>query len=103
MKRVNNEVMLGAFIVGAGGLLAYMSIAVGGFNMTPGVHVTAKFSNASGLVKDASVSVAGVEVGHVEGLTVEHDKAVVKLFLNKEAHIRSDVVAAVRAKSLLGE
>jgi phospholipid/cholesterol/gamma-HCH transport system substrate-binding protein len=103
MKKLNNEVMLGAFILGAGGLLAYMSIAVGGFNMAPGVHVTAKFSNASGVVKDASVSIAGVEVGHVESLQVEHDKAVVKLFLNKDAHVRSDVVAAVRAKSLLGE
>lgn len=103
MKKLNNEVMLGAFILGAGGLLAYMSVAVGGFNMAPGVHVTAKFSNASGVVKDASVSIAGVEVGHVESLQVEHDKAVVKLFLNKDAHVRSDVVAAVRAKSLLGE
>lgn len=103
MKKFNNEVMLGAFILGAGGLLAYMSIAVGGLNMAPGVHVTAKFSNAAGVVKDASISVAGVEVGHVESLTVEHDKALVKMFLYKDAHIRADVVAAVRAKSLLGE
>lgn len=102
-KKLNNEVMLGAFILGAGGLLAYMSIAVGGLNMQPGVTVTAKFANASGVVKDASVSIAGVEVGHVAGLSVEHDKAVVKLFLNKDAHIRSDAIAAVRAKSLLGE
>lgn len=102
-KKLNNEVMLGGFIVAAGGLLAYMAVAVGGFNMTPGIHVKAKFSNAAGLVKDASISVAGVEVGHVESLSVEHDKAVVTLFLHKDAAIRKDVVAAIRAKSLLGE
>jgi phospholipid/cholesterol/gamma-HCH transport system substrate-binding protein len=103
MKKFNNEVMLGAFIVGAGGLLAYMCIAVGGLNMTSGVHVTAKFANASGLVKDAAIAVAGVEVGHIESLAVDHDKAVVGLFLRKDSHIRSDVKAVIRAKSLLGE
>lgn len=102
-KNLNNEVMLGGFIVLAGGLLAYMSIAVGGFNLQSGVHVKAKFTNASGLVKDAAVSVAGVEVGHVEGMSVEHDKAVVNIFLRKDAGIRADVKAAIRAKSLLGE
>lgn len=102
-KKFNNEVMLGAFILGAGGLLAFMCIAVGGFNMAPGVHVEARFANASGVVKDAAVSIAGVEVGKVEGLSVDHDKAVVKLFLRTDAHVRADVVAAVRAKSLLGE
>jgi ABC-type transporter Mla subunit MlaD len=103
MSKYNNEVMLGGFIVLAGGLLAYMSIAVGGFNLQSGVHVKAKFTNASGLVKDAAVSVAGVEVGHVEGMTVDHDKAVVNIFLRKDAGIRADVKAAIRAKSLLGE
>ena len=32
--KTNNEVMLGGFIVLAGGLLGYMAIAVGGFNIT---------------------------------------------------------------------
>ena len=102
-SKLNNEVMLGGFIVLAGGLLAYMSIAVGGFNFQSGVTVKAKFTNASGLVKDAAVSVAGVEVGRIAGMTVEHDKAVVAIFLNKDAGIRTDVKAAIRAKSLLGE
>jgi len=95
--------MLGGFIVLAGGLLGYMAIAVGGFNLQSGVLVNAKFTNASGLVKDAAVTVAGVEVGHIQGMTVDHDKAVVKIFLNKDAGIRADVKAAIRAKSLLGE
>lgn len=102
-QKLNNEVLLGAFIVGAGGLLAYMALAVGGFSTAPGVHVQAKFASAAGLVKDAAVSIAGVEVGKVESLGVEHDHAVVTLFVRKDADVRQDVVAAVRAKSLLGE
>jgi virulence factor Mce-like protein len=101
--KTNNEVMLGGFIVLAGGLLGYMAIAVGGLNLQSGVVVSAKFTNASGLVNDAAVTVAGVEVGHIQGMTVDHDKAAVKIFLNKDAGIRTDVKAAIRAKSLLGE
>jgi phospholipid/cholesterol/gamma-HCH transport system substrate-binding protein len=102
-KKINNEVLLGGFIVVAGGLLAVMSVAVGGLNMQPGVHITARFTNASGLVKDAVVSVAGVQVGKIEKLEVDHDQAVVHIFVNKDANIRKDVEAVIRAKSLLGE
>lgn len=102
-KKINNEVLLGGFIVVAGGMLAAMSVAVGGLNMAAGVHVTARFTNASGLVKDAMVSVAGVQVGKIERLEVDHDQAVVHLFVNKDANIRKDVEAVIRAKSLLGE
>jgi virulence factor Mce-like protein len=103
MSKHNNEVMLGAFILFAGGLLAWMSVAVGGFNFQRGLYVEARFANATGLVKDAAVTVAGVAVGHVESLAVDHDRAVVKLFLRGDAGIRQDVKAAIRAKSLLGE
>ncbi|MEB3196081.1 MAG: MlaD family protein [Candidatus Sericytochromatia bacterium] len=103
MSKYTNEIMLGGFILLSVGLLAAMSVAVGGFNLQSGVHVTARFSNATGLVKDAAVTVAGVQVGHVERLAVDHDKAVVALFLRKDAGIRDDVWAAIRAKSLLGE
>ncbi|MEB3328662.1 MAG: MlaD family protein [Candidatus Sericytochromatia bacterium] len=103
MSKHNNEVMLGAFILLAGGLLAWMSVAVGGFNLQRGLHVQARFANATGLVKDAAVTVAGVTVGHVQGLAVDHDRAVVTLFLRGDAGIRQDVKAAIRAKSLLGE
>ena len=70
MSQYRNEVMLGGFILLAGGLLAAMSVAVGGFNFQEGIHVKARFSNATGLVKDAAVTVAGVQVGHVESLSV---------------------------------
>lgn len=102
-KKLNNEVLLGGFIVVAGGLLAYMSVAVGGLNMTPGLHLTARFTNAGGLVKDAVVAVAGVQVGHIEQLEVDHDQAIVHLFVRTDAQIRQDVQATIRAKSLLGE
>jgi len=102
-RKHTGDVMLGAVILAALGLLAYMSIAVGGLKFGNAVHVTAEFDNATGLVKEGAVMIAGVNVGSVESLSVRHDKAVVKLRLREDAEIREDVKAAIRAKSLLGE
>lgn len=102
-RKHTGDVMLGAVILAALGLLAYMSIAVGGLKFGNAVHVTAEFDNATGLVKEGAVMIAGVNVGSVESLSVRHDKAVVKLRLREDAQIRQDVKAAIRAKSLLGE
>lgn len=103
MRKISNEVALGLFIVVAAILLAYMSVTVGGLRLGKGIEVEAVFDSAAGIVKDASVQVAGVEVGRVRHLKVDHDKAIVTLFIQQEAEIRQDVIAAIRAKSLLGE
>ena len=102
-RKHTGDVMLGAVILAALGLLAYMAIAVGGLKFGKGIHVTAEFANATGLVKEGAVMIAGVNVGSVDSLAVRHDKAVVKLRLRADAQIRQDVKAAIRAKSLLGE
>lgn len=102
-RKHTGDVMLGAVILAALGLLAYMAIAVGGLKFGNAVHVSAEFDNATGLVKEGAVMIAGVNVGSVESLSVRHDKAVVKLRLRQDAQIRQDVKAAIRAKSLLGE
>lgn len=102
-RKHTGDVMLGAVILAALGLLAYMAIAVGGLKFGKAIHVTAEFDNATGLVKEGAVMIAGVNVGSIESLSVRHDKAVVGLRLREDAQIRQDVKAAIRAKSLLGE
>jgi phospholipid/cholesterol/gamma-HCH transport system substrate-binding protein len=49
------------------------------------------------------VLVAGVKVGEVERLGLDHATAVARLSLDPEADLRRDVTARVRARSLLGE
>lgn len=102
-RKLLNDVALGAFIVAALALLAYMSIAVGGLKVGNAIVVSAQFDNAAGLVKDGAVMIAGVNVGSVDSLAVAHDKALVKLRLKTDAQVRQDVKAAIRMKSLLGE
>lgn len=99
-----NELKVGALLLLAVGVFAWLSIQIGafqGFGETIQVRVT--FDNASGLVADSGVKIAGVEVGTVESLTIDFDAAVAILELQKEAGVRKDVTAQVRARSLLGE
>ncbi|NOZ20563.1 MAG: MCE family protein [Planctomycetes bacterium] len=98
-----NEARLGAFIILMLAVFAYLSLKVGRFSVGEDIKVDAVFDDASGLVKDAAVMVAGVRVGTVSGLSVEHDKARVTMMLHPDAKVRKDARATIRMKSLLGE
>lgn len=99
-----NEIGVGVLVVGAGLLLAWMAIKIGGTaGLRDAVHVEAVFEDVTGLQEGAAVSVAGVEVGRVQKLRVEGDRALVALAIDPAAGIREDVEVRVRARSLLGE
>jgi len=95
---------VGVLLLVAVAVFSWLSIQIGafqGFGETLKVHVT--FNNASGLVVDSGVKIAGVDVGSVESLAVDFDVAVAVLEIRKDAGIRADVLAQVRSRSLLGE
>jgi phospholipid/cholesterol/gamma-HCH transport system substrate-binding protein len=103
-KTRKNELKVGALLLVSVLVFGWLSIqigAFGGFGET--IHVRVTFNNASGLVVDSGVKVAGVDVGSVESLEVEFDVAVAMLELQADAGLRQDVVAQVRSRSLLGE
>jgi phospholipid/cholesterol/gamma-HCH transport system substrate-binding protein len=87
MASVSTEAKVGIFVLVALLVLAYMSFRVGEstFGFKKGYTITATFDNVSGLEKDASIQVAGVDVGRVESITLRDGKAVVTL------RIRPDV------------
>ena len=99
-----HEVRVGLLLLVAVVVLGWMAIQVGamrGFGKT--ITVTVVFDDAAGLVNDSSVKVAGVEVGAVQRLEVDFDRATATLILEESAGLRRDVRAQVRARSLLGE
>lgn len=103
MSRYKNEMALGAFTLASAVILGFMSLKVGKFHFGPTTNVKAVFDSASGIVKDAVVMVAGVEVGQVRDIKLEDNKAVLEIKLNEDTKISKNVKAIVRAKSLLGE
>jgi len=103
-KTRSNELKVGALLLVSVAVFGWLSVQIGafqGFGETLTVRVT--FNNASGLVVDSGVKIAGVDVGTVQSLEIDFDVAVAVLELQTSAGIRQDVVAQVRSRSLLGE
>ena len=103
-KTRTNELKVGALLLLSVAVFGWLSIQIGafqGFGETLSVTVT--FNNASGLVVDSGVKIAGVDVGTVQSLEIDFDVAVAVLELQVGAAVREDVVAQVRSRSLLGE
>lgn len=86
------------------GVLAWMAVRVGAVgSFEPQVTVTLRIPDAAGLQVGAAVRVAGVEVGQVADLALDHDVAVATLRLDVDAGLRRDIIARIRARSVLGE
>jgi len=99
-----HEIGVGILVVVASGLLAYMSMQVGALrNLGEQLELTVELSDAAGLSDGAAVRIAGVQVGQVTGMGVEHDKAVLTVSVNQSAKVREDASVQVRARSILGE
>ena len=99
-----HEIGVGILVLVAGGLLAYMSLQVGALrNLGDQVVLTVEMGDAAGLSDGAAVRIAGVQVGQVTEMGVQHDKAIVTMSVERAAQIREDATVQVRARSILGE
>ncbi|MFT4979511.1 MAG: phospholipid/cholesterol/gamma-HCH transport system substrate-binding protein, partial [Myxococcota bacterium] len=83
---------------------AYGSVKLGAMpSFRSRISATVFFDDAAGVSKGSLVKVAGVEVGSVEDLSLIDGRAQLTLMINADAGVRSDVIAQVRSRSLLGE
>lgn len=94
---------LGVFLIVSVGTLIWLAINLGAIGGSQGNPYIVRLDHAAGLVKDNAVKIAGVKVGRVSDVRVEHKTAVLELRIDKEVELHTDAEAIVRAKSLLGE
>lgn len=98
------ELQVGVLLAVAFAVLTWIALKIGALTAWQDtVDVELRLADAAGLQAGAVVAVAGVQVGTVSSLRVEHDRAVAGLALHEGAGLRRDVVLRVRARSLLGE
>lgn len=98
------EIGVGVLVLVAFGLLAFMSIKVGALrNVGQELEVQVLLGDAAGLSDGAAVRIAGVQVGQIQQMDVEHDLARITMAIAKSAGVRDDVKIQVRARSILGE
>ncbi|MFC1501516.1 MlaD family protein [Elusimicrobiota bacterium] len=99
---MSNETKLGGFVLA--GLIAFMVsvMLLGDFQFQRRYHVDILFSNVAGLPAKASVKIAGVEVGGVKSISLEGDKAKVRVWIKKDIIVHEDTIPRVVATGIIG-
>src|SRR3954463_16689928 len=102
--RFTTAAKVGAFAVvmlGAG-LFIYQYVTKSG-ETDGGYVVFTRMKDASGLAKLSQVRIAGIPVGRVKSIRLDHDLARIDILMNKDVPLYEDAAAAKVASSLLGE
>lgn len=103
-NRRSQELWVGALLLGSMLLLGWMAIKVGAIgDLGPQVTAQVRMLDAAGIKDGSAISIAGVDVGRVESMWVEHDMAVADITLSRDAKVRADATLSIRARSVLGE
>lgn len=99
------EIKVGLFVLVGLLLLIYMSVRLGkiSFGKEKGYTVTAVFDSVSGLVKDSTVEMAGIEIGRVKDVRLTDGRAEVTMLVSPNVKIHKDAAALVRTKGVLGD
>lgn len=85
-------------------LLVVASIA-GGCSQpgADGYRLSASFSRATALYEDSRVKVMGLDVGHVERITIDGDRVLVDMRVDEDVPLPADVAATITPLTLIGE
>jgi len=89
-----------AILVALGAVAALALSACGG---SKGLTVKARFDDVADLSPDAPVMMADIRIGKVDSITLDHNRALVTMTIDPNAHVPEGVIARARRTSLLGE
>lgn len=107
MKRSSLEIAVGAFVVIGIFCVGYLTIRLGEVNWFGDntYSIFARFSSVSGLKAGASVETAGIPIGKVHAITLDHKRqmAVVEMKINKDVALTDDTIASVKTSGLIGD
>jgi phospholipid/cholesterol/gamma-HCH transport system substrate-binding protein len=105
MEKTKLEMVVGAFVLVGLVCLAYLSVKLGKLELIGGnvYEVEAQFNSASGLKPGSAIEIAGVEVGRVRGITLNQDRAMVKLAVNDTIKLYTDTIASIKTRGIIGE
>ncbi len=108
MKTAKVEFLVGLFLLVGAMCAAYMFVFLGGFDPwgdKDRYSLYAGFDSVSGLKKGANVEIAGVVIGEVGEIKLDHEKfvAVIRLDLANEIKLTDDTIASVKTSGLIGD
>lgn len=100
------ETKVGAFFVGTLVLLGVLTFNTGKFTFgsdKDSAHFITYFDQVAGLAMQAPIRVAGVKVGEVKTITLDHGRAKVELKLEKDFPVYVDAQVSLSSIGILGE
>jgi phospholipid/cholesterol/gamma-HCH transport system substrate-binding protein len=105
MGKSKLEFVVGVFVLVGIICLSYLSIKLGKLELIGGnvYEVIAQFNSASGLKPGSAVEIAGVEVGRVRAITLQEDRAAVRLAVNDNIKLYTDTIASIKTRGIIGE
>lgn len=103
--RTGAEIKVGLFVIIACIILAYMTLKVtsGVFMPRDTYEVDVFFDNVTGLKTNSPVEIAGIEVGLVQAIQLDENRARVTLLLEPGVTIKADAAATIRTRGVLGD
>lgn len=107
MKQTTVETAVGIFVLIGVVCVGYLAIRLGKMEWIGDSYyrIYARFQSVSGLKVGASVEMAGVEMGQVESISLDHEEqvAIVKMKIQKGVELTDDVIASVKTAGLIGD
>jgi phospholipid/cholesterol/gamma-HCH transport system substrate-binding protein len=107
MRMRTIEISVGAFLLAGILALVFLAVRVSGVNLEAAAdtyRVHAVFSDVAGLRGRAKVTIAGVTVGRVAGISVDpiFGEATVTLEIRSDIRVSRDTGAAIQTEGILG-
>ena len=83
---------------------AYLAFTIGNIHLFEHTYkLSASFDDATGLLRDDNVKVAGVVVGKVDSVKIDQGRAKVTFAVKDSVKVPSDSEAAIRWRNLIGQ
>lgn len=107
MKKYSMETSVGIFVLI--GLLAvgYLTVKLGKMELLGGDYyiLHARFTNVQGLKTGSFVNMAGVQIGQVQDISLEVDRAIaiVDLKIDKKVPVDEFAIASIKTSGLIGD
>ncbi len=107
MKKGSVETIVGIFVLVGLLCVGYLTVKLGKLEVLGGDYYTlkARFASVTGLKTGASVEMLGIQIGRVEGLTMDQENqvAVVEMKIQSHVKIYDDAIASIKTSGLIGD
>lgn len=107
MEKRSIEAAVGIFVILGMICVGYLTIKLGKMQVLGDntYSLNARFESVSGLKPGAYVEMAGVPIGQVASINLDHKEqvAMVKLKINKDVTLTDDVIASISTAGLIGD